>query len=526
MSAFKSLRELIQALNPEEVEVARNYLKAFPLGGNTRDVKTLKLLDTLAARQNQDLSERDIMYLCYGTLKQGALDRLVLRLRDKLIESLVLDINVERQGAYSDRWRIMTRIRKQINVAQILTGRGLIKHSLYLLQAAIEDAKTYEFYDELLIALRLQIQDSTIIKGEKEFNRIYDLIKQYTVHRDAVERAYLIYAEYPIKNHFRSGIAESSDWTNKNIALMERDYKITGSATVGYLLHIIKYSIYSQRGDIKHSKENMLELVSLLNKSKAIYTPARMGINFARLGEVELQLENFDQAIGFAYKGFDILKMKEVDQLSCLEIIGLATFYQQDYSSAKDILSQCVRRGEIIGDSEFRIGRRMLILAWIYFMEKEFKLCLSLVKQINPIEKDSEGWNIGLRILTIMVLIELYQEEKADQTILALKQHIIKLRKETSVNPRATKILNLFITLEKNGFQFKGFYPRVEETLKRLGQKTGELKWMPYTFELMPFQRWLISKIFKTPFSLEKKKTKKEPKEIKMILHLIAGENE
>ena len=118
-------------------------------------------------------------------------------------------------------------------------------------------------------------------------------------------------------------------------------------------------------------------------------------------------------------------------------------------------------------------------------------------------EKDKEGWNIGIRILSILNHIELMQLDVADVEIESLRKHIERVREERSVRPRERKILRILIQLEKNSFEFPRVKEKCQDDLDLLASDQKDYCWELKTHEMIAFHIWFQCKLDNTSYRLE-----------------------
>jgi hypothetical protein len=161
-----------------------------------------------------------------------------------------------------------------------------------------------------------------------------------------------------------------------------------------------------------------------------------------------------------------------------------------------------------LSDLKYQQGKRIYLLACTHFMMRNFNVTLKLLNRItNPIEADKEGWNIGLRILTIMTLIELDKPDEATSRIAALKSFIDSVGKEKFTD-RALSVVMLLRKLSNASFDFKVVHQKEKEKIEVL----SELEWTPKSPEMVIVDQWLRSKILKKPLELSLTELEGKPK--------------
>ena len=176
MEAIRILREIIAKLTPDEKATIKTYLKVFVLEWKGETNKGLKLFEYLSKTENQKKTIEEIELAVYKKSNKPALKRLANRTRVKVLDALIIDINIDREGMYPERVAANIDARKQLTQAQILHGRGLMKIARGMAEKVVELCRKYELYDEQLIALRILMRSQTLNEGDKQ---IADLLQQY-----------------------------------------------------------------------------------------------------------------------------------------------------------------------------------------------------------------------------------------------------------------------------------------------------------------------------------------------------------
>ena len=127
---FNRLKELVHSLRPWEVKTAKRFLVAFETNVTRSRKKSLKLFKLLVNKS--DISMEKARKIVSKEVDDTSFNKLVFRLNDKLLESLLLDINVNRTDAYSKWYRNRLDLRKKTMQACTIKGRGMDREALSL----------------------------------------------------------------------------------------------------------------------------------------------------------------------------------------------------------------------------------------------------------------------------------------------------------------------------------------------------------------------------------------------------------
>ncbi len=144
---LQHLKHIVDALNKNEKEVLVEYLKAFDSRSAGYKPKTLIILDLLL--KNNDLSKvNKYLKKKFGAKSQDALRMMMYRLKEKIGESLVLDVNIMREGIYSELSQARANVAKKKIIALIYTSRGIAHETLELYDKVIALSKKSKPHQE------------------------------------------------------------------------------------------------------------------------------------------------------------------------------------------------------------------------------------------------------------------------------------------------------------------------------------------------------------------------------------------
>lgn len=458
-------------------------------------------------------------------------NKLVLRLSNKLLESLLLDINVNHTDAYSDWYRNRLDLRKKIMQAFTIKGRGLDREAFALYDKIIKRAKEYELYDELLEVLYLKQQDLGLRLGKKEFEKYLKEIKYYQRCKAAVYRAknwrYRHFIEEVDNKGFKN---EKLGLLTEAISDLQEEYRITKSANVGYYLYFLMMEYYMAYGYYKKSCETGLRLIELIESSPAIYMKRRLGHAYSDLADNELFIYDFDASLKHAKIAQNHYDPNEYDFEVAKEIEFKVHFYKGDIKRASDTINELLRNIQR-ENTPFQHDKRVYLKACVLFVQQKFKDSYKLLQKCIEIEQDQEGWNIGIRVLSILNLVEMVDLDFADARIEAMRKHIERIKELKPVRKRDIIILKILRQLEKESFDFKTVYKKCKKNFDKLESNREDYWWKVKSPEMIVFHKWFEAKVKNEPyqFSIPKKvieqankaPNKKSVVELKIMAELV-----
>ena len=119
-----------------------------------------------------------------------------------------------------------------------------------------------------------------------------------------------------------------------------------------------------------------------------------------------------------------------------------------------------------------------------------------MISQHLEMSKDKTGWEIGIRILSIMCHIEMGNDDHAATQIKNLELHIWRSKSEgEEISERDAKIVCLLKDLSQNGFQSNNLKDKTMKIFVDISGNDKKLKWEPLGHELIRFDTWLGGKL-------------------------------
>lgn len=499
MSALTSLRTLIGVMKSSERKVAKKFLSSLNVHGEKSPRQVLLLFDLLCREKKGEalLDDSQIESLIYnGRSGSTAFPRLILRLKDKLGESLLLNVNITRPKSYSDRAKSLYLARKKLMLAQNLCGKGIWDWVLSLLGECIEEAKKYERYTIIIDAVTVRMEMKSADKGEISYKIEDDLYNKAINCLLATKKARSYYSRLISQTEFKAEVNNLHS-LESNIKELQNDLELTGSATVAYYLHYLEVHFYQEKKQFKRAADILKTQIELVEVHPALYSPSRLVGALVNMALNEIHTRRFVGALRYTKRIAKLIPEKHFNWLQCVEVNFHANFYSGKYKQALENINFLLSH-DLSSAALFRKGKREYQKACVLFMLKEFGQVNKLLIDLNPIEDDLEGWNLALRTLHIMSDLEQEKTEEAFYKIENMRRILEKLKKNAAWNnPREVIKYDLLKTLANTGFNFVEARTRKLDELNKLAESTGVFSWRILSPELVIFHQWYISKVFK-----------------------------
>ncbi len=494
---LQHLKHIVDALNKNEKEVLVEYLKAFDSRSAGYKPKTLIILDLLL--KNNDLSKvSKYLKKKFGAKSQDALRMMMYRLKEKIGESLVLDVNIMREGIYSELSQARANVAKKKIIALIYTSRGIAHETIELYDKVIQLSKKFEFYNDLIEVLMYKQQHLGIREGKKAYIKLTEEINYYEKSRTAANDAIKAYYEVSINWGFKGLNRNVPDpgyimFLEEKLAKLKKDFEETSSALVGYYYYTISVEYNQVLHFGKKASEYCNYLVDLVKNNPSIYLKLRLGNVYLNYSQNELFNYEFNSALQNALEGTKCFNKGTYNFNNSLELEFYANFYSGNLKDATTTIETLIQNTKT-DKSEFATAKRNYLLACTYFAQKQFIKANRTLQFTSSAEKDKEGWNIGMRIFNIMNTVENAQYDQADLLIMNLRQFMKEALKLKFVPERDKIILEILIELRKQGYDFEKIVKTKHPQLEQLANVKGNHSWQIQSPELIVFHRWVTAK--------------------------------
>ncbi len=500
-SSLKSLNELVRGLTQDEIKSVQRFLNGFDDSVGQNKVKTSRLLELTLA--DEKVSTSRIMGALYENPdSERAFAMLIQRLYDKILECILLEANIERKDAYSEFVMASIDVRKKIMQARILKGRNLNSDILGFYDKIISKAKKFELFDELCEVLELKRLHIGLRFGPTDFDEVTKELEFFNDARKAIAKCY----EYEIL------IASQSEFSSKNDKIIEliiralsdlqMEFDKTKSANVGYFLYKTEARYFSLIEEFQRARNSYLKVVDIVTNFPAVATKIKSGISLMELSNAEISLYDFHSAITHISLSKTYFSKFSFNSIQASEIEFIANFFSGNIGGAAEILNE-LTDPNIPDYSPFIQSRHFYLLACVNFLQGKNKDCNILFKHTKEIDKDKEGWNLGVRVLNILNQIELDDVDFAEDLIENLRKHVertLKLKKD--IRSRDIVILKILNELVKESFDFKAVWNKRPNYFELLASNDAEHKWEIKSHELVIFHEWFKWKATGIPYPL------------------------
>lgn len=497
-SQLAGIKDLLSKCGKEEIKTFHAYLRAFDPGTGKYRSKSLHLLELL--RKKPKLEEAELctkIYGSYNAKSKQSYKRLLSRFKGKLYECLTLDVNIYREGRFTELTQYRAEILKITLYNSVLRGKVDNREFLKMVERGISLAKNFELYHELINLLSIKNHFLRVLTRFEKLKKIDDEIDFYMNSQKAIQRAtdwhHILILNAGTK---AGGYSNYSDFDTA-IGEMKNDYDRYQSANIKYFLLIIQMEYAHKMHDYRQAEKISDEQIELYKNSPAIYLKVRLASAYLNLGNNQMFLYKFNDAINNIRKSYPFYQNQAFNLGIAKEIEFYVHFYAGSLSDAETLMRQLVNSS---GSTSFQTNKRSFLLANVLVLKKQHREAHLLLQETKEIEKDKEGWNLGIRILSIINQLENDKLDLVDMNIESMRKHIDRTVRLKPVRKRDVIILKLLTKLGRQAFNFKYVWKKYQQQFEFLASDDPEYRWEMKTHEMIIFHKWFKAKAQGKPY--------------------------
>ena len=489
------LFSLVKSLNADEQKAIKASFRRV-ISTDADGFLLEKLYHHILSEENKVRSDKQLSLLIYKVEKLPAIVKLKSRLFNFVLEILSSDSLLQKDDLFDASDKQIIRIRKkmlQFRVIYRKKNRAEFLILYHLLNEIIKEAKGYEQYDILVEAL---IFKKYLLMLRKEFSEIKEIIKSISFYTK-VHQMMLVANDYYFNLIVDQEIVNKLTTLEKQKMLksavneLEKYVKSTNSASIEFIKKILELEYLISEN--KHDKTIDLcqNIIAFLNKHRHIYRDAWMGCIYDNLSQCQVYKQDYKAGLLSSQKAQTFYPEKSNSMLASKQQEFYALFYSEQFQMANEKVKELLN-SSIVNAGDFRYDKFLFLNACTLFKLGFFQNALEVCNQTLEITKDKLRWDIGVRYLKFMCLVEIGDCDGAQKSIEAYRQSLN--RKKQVVSSRDELIYKML-----NEYCRKGFSPtpsaKLETIWNKLASKNDTNSWNYYTHELIPINTWIEKRV-------------------------------
>lgn len=475
---------LYTSLTPSERKAVRTYLEAFHQKGQNKNTELLKLID-----QDPNISHEEASVKLYGDPRTKAFIMMKHRLMERLVEFMTLSVNPDypKRDRETPSHQDLIEYRRCMLFASSLQERQLYHLAFDYLEKArslAERCNAPELEVDVLIRLR-GLDRSGMDRFEELSIKIQKALKQQECDINATG----LMRKFLTLNGGSFGAEEERiAFLETHVPSLEDAIRQVYSVRADYFLQMLKVHLSYLNRSFEQGRTYAKAALQLLMDNDGIRSPVRMSDSWFQLGRMELQQEQYAEALASLDRARSFQPENSRGYLTTTLLMVYCQLYLRDLKSAGALMDglQHGRIAKLLEQNPTSKGLLAFLRACLCFFRGEMKEAWLLVQECQDLNLDKDTWITGNRLFEIMILVERQEPDLASQKLESLRKHMSRYQPPA----RMRAIFKLLQAQDRTSFRFIAV-PDEERQIENL--RNG-LSWDALGQEVVRFEDWYMAK--------------------------------
>lgn len=487
---MESLQSLIKVLRPSEKRLLNHYYSRVT---NSEEKLRLKLFSLVESGEVTTDEEARAKLNSTGGI--SAYSHLKARLKNDILNVLLMQ-DTDKRFAQQNRAAEMD-CRKKVAQSHLLILRGAKAEGMNVLNRAIRIADRYELFAERLQLnhlLREHVIGSVSAAELARLNtEIASDMERYKALLFVEEQSFLLSSP-----EFSKSIQLKED-DRKNVELIQELEKLFNKhklARIGFWYYMAATEYNAARKNYAEVVRLGVKFLKLVEKGHAVRSKNNIaGVN-QTLGVAYLELHKFTDAAGHLKMSEKLFPSAGFNRLQSLQLLVQS-------EAANGAIVNALTHVEIAMNHPRIKTREHLVPQWLFmkasleFLSRDVDASFKTINKDGFLLRQQDVWNVQFRLLEMMQLVELEDEEwlefKLDATRKFLTRH-----KELD-NPRVRLAIDILGILVRKRLDFSELTTKHLESLQLSLSGADGYEWSATGPEIVRFDKWISSKIPQRP---------------------------
>lgn len=490
----KALAEILSKMSPAEREAASSFISGFNRKYGSYEPKTLKLLQFIADNTSAELPDASTLKKeLFPDMNETAFIKLISRLREKLLESWIIDVNLERKGRFAPSWVLRQKSRKRIIMIELLINQGLFAEAKHLISKTERDCIQAELYDLLITLKHIHYILICQQEGSEYAEKIYADLPRIQAADAVKRRAELAFYRHQFFGRNKASAKLNLQTLKTDIREIEAEAGLKNVPTAQYYLQYLKILHHEKTGQYGKMIPVVNEILELFDRAPAVNLPIRRANAHLQLFTAHQFLKNHEDALTHARKAGEIINNQSKAAVEIRKVQFYPLLHLRRFDEAEQLLNQVeIQARKLHGENQVYLEKIEYLRAVLLFKRKDFSSAARILSGLKFLPEEKGGWNVGIRLLQIQNRIEKHLFDAADTQIANFKRHLERIGKAGELNKRSIIILRILHDLAANAFHFKETFQRQKSLLELLNDGAEDYRWDPFGAEVIPFNQWFL----------------------------------
>ncbi len=485
---MKSLLPIINSLNVKEKRLVRKTLN---IQLNGMEKKKLQLFDLIL--NNKVKNDKEACLVIYGSPPNSAFSHLKKRLKQDILNFILLQNSNNKSG--SKRVQAEIDCRRMLLQGQLLLQRGIYGEGEKLLNAALNLAERYEMFSEVLSIRNLLRATFGFRKGLEVYEKYSENMVYHLTELEKWLRVQQFYNQIALPHEFQTNrLSEIDDKPKDILTDLEKYDDKTSSERFIFWFYVSKVHHCNINRNFEEAHEFADKLLELLSEDSIMWSRSNYGGILKDVVFINLNLGNYDDAVEYAKEAVNTFNKGMTNELRAMDYLFFSHLRNQDYDSAEKTIEKALQHKQINAGNKLIKARWLFFYANLEYLNGNHKKAAQSLRTNEHITSDKSGWNLGCRLLEMMIDMEENDLFLVDYKLKNFNRLLSPKNTETENIERArliAKVIRLFI---KHRGDFNETFEVAKDEIQALEDGEGQLFWDPMGYEVIRFDEWFRDK--------------------------------
>ncbi len=484
---MKNLIPIINSFDSKERRFVRRFFNAKT---NGMEKKKLQLFDLVISGIETD---KEAAKLLYGSSPNSSFSHLKKRLKKDLLNFMVLRDSGSLD--YSNKLDAEIKCRRMFLQGQLLIRRGVFGEGEKILNDALNLAESYEMFAEILVIRDFLRTTSGFRKGIETYQKYSETMDYQHAELGKWLKVRQYYFQVSLLNEFKGNkkinLEHDTSVILKDLEAYDEKKSSERFLFWFYVSKMHDHNISKEFVDADRYARNLLDMFS---RDSIMKTKSNQGGVLKDVVYINLNLGNYEEAVKYANQAIDNFRKGMVNELRAMDYLFFAHLRNQDYKNAEATIQKALQHKQINAGNKLIKARWLFFHANLEYLKGNLKEAAQSLSKNEHITSDKSGWNLGYKLLQMMIHIDENDLFLVDYQIKNFNRLLSPKNTETENIERArliAKVIRLFI---KHRGNFNETFEIAKNEIQALEDGEGQLFWDPMGYEVIRFDEWFRDK--------------------------------
>lgn len=485
---MKNLIPIVNSLNNKEKRLIKKVFSNQPNGMEKKKLELFTLIVSGKAKNDKEAS-----ILLYKSPPNSAFSHVKRRLKKDLLNFILLQ-DSEARGV-SKRIQVEVECRRMVLQGQLLFYRGIYGEGEKILNNALNLAEEYEMFADVLLIRNLLRSSIGFRKGPDMFEKYSGNMDYHYKELGKWLKARQYYYQIALPNEFQTNkMSESKDIGAKIIHDLEKIDDTGSSQRFTFWKLTSKVYYFNLDKNFKEAEVHADKLLALIPEGSIMRTRSNYAGILKDVVHIHINLGNYDRAVSHAEEAVNTFNKGMTNELRAMDYLFFAHLRNNDYKNAGITIEKALQHKQINAGNKLIKARWLFFYANLEYLNGNHKKAAQSLRTNDHITSDKSGWNLGCRLLEMMIDMEENDLFLVDYKLKNFNRLLSPKNTETENIERArliSKVIRLFI---KHRGDFNETFEVAKNEIQALEDGEGQLFWDPMGYEVIRFDEWFRDK--------------------------------